>query len=350
MSLQGLLMAKQPVKKDSVEDELAKLRAEISKDLGQPIFFGSDEGLRLRKMPIGISAIDHVLAGGFAFDRVSLIVGEFSAGKTLLAMFALKAAQELGLTCAYIDGEKTWTEEWATILGVDASKVLVVRPRTGEDAFNAAVGLVRRKLGFLIIDSLASLRPTAEYDADESEMHQKKHMGGHAQLVGLGLSHIEAENQGTLVIAINQLRSTVGISYGNPETIPGGKAQQYIAWQLIRVRRGQWIEEEGKRVGYKLKVRVEKSKQSEPFRETEVPYYFRGEIDEIAGTLELGLEIGAITKDRSYYMIDIVNPDTGEIVQEKFYGRGRLLEAFKSRQDLQDAVNAKINSVEEIEL
>lgn len=331
-------------------DELVGMKAELSKELGMPLYFGSDEKLKLLKLPLGIVAIDNVLAGGLAFDRMTEIIGEFSSGKTLLAMLTMKAAQAQNLSCAYVDGEKTWTEDWARQLGIIPEKVLIVRPRTGEEAFNAAIALVKRKVGVLVIDSLASLRPAVELDQEEKELMQKNPIGRHAMLINRGLTDIRAENQGTLFIAINQLRSSVGITYGNPETLPGGKGQGFEAWQIIRVRRGSWIEEDGKRIGFKLRIRVEKSKQSEPFRECEVPWYFTGEIDEIAGLVDLGLEVGAIRQDRANYYISKVNPDTGELTEEKIYGKANLIEIVKSRPELQESINKALDSLEKIDI
>ena len=335
-------------------DDLADLRKSVEKDLGARIYFGNDERLKLRKLTLGIAPIDRVLAGGFAFDRMSLIIGEFSAGKTLLALFALKAAIELGVSCAYIDGEKTWTPEWSESLGVDTSKVLVVRPRSGEDAFNTALTLVKRRVGVLIIDSLASLRPKTEIEGDEKEIFDRQHVAVHARLINRGIEDLEQVNDGTLIIAINQLRSGVN-AYGNPETLPGGKAQGFYAWQLIRVRRTAFIEEgvgaKKKKIGYKLLIRVEKSKQSEPYREVEVSYYYTGQIDELMGIIEMCIEAGVIRQEGTYYFIDdVVDEATGELSQLKIWGRPRLLEALKASEALQELIVKRVESMPSIEI
>jgi len=319
-------------------DDLEALRRDVEKATGTRIYFGSDDRLRLEKLPLDIPAVDHALAGGFGFDRVTLIIGEFSAGKTLLAMFAIRAAQRRDLSVAYVDGEKTWTPEWASQLGIDPSKVIVVRPRTGEDAFNAALALVRRRIGLLVIDSLASLRPRVETEGSESEVFNAVQVGAHARLINRGIQDLESENSGTCILAINQLRSGIG-GYGNPETLPGGKGQGFYAWQIVRVRRARFIEDDGRRIGYVLRIRVEKSKQSEPFREAEVHYRFTGEIDEIVGLIETALETGAIRRDGVNYYIDDVDPETGEVRTHRFWGRPRLTEALKGSQELREAVS-----------
>lgn len=322
-------------------DELNEMRRALATEIGQPIFLGNDKKLKLRILPTGLAPLDAMLGGGLAFDRITLVIGEFSSGKTLLALMAIKSALKQNLLVAYIDGEKTWTPEWAEQLGIDTSKVIVARPHSGEDAFNVAIALVKRGLGLLVIDSLASLRPRDELGGDDGEapeggLMQRQFMGNHAKMIGRGLADIVAENKGTAVICINQLRDKVGISYGSPETLPGGRGQQYFAWQIVRVRRQGWIEEgTGKakhRVGYHVGFKTEKSKQNSPFQECSIPFRFSGEFDELSGLIDVGIELGAIRAEPPNYYIAVAG------AEEKFYGRARLLEAVKARPELQEAI------------
>lgn len=330
--------ALQPVDQMMTMEDLRSMRAEISKDLGVDLLFGDDEKLRLRKMALGLSSLDRALNGGFAFDRITLLVGEFSAGKTLLAMMAIKSAQKLGLPCVFVDVEKTWTEEWAEQLGIRASDVLVARPRTGEKAFDVALGFVKRRVPVLVMDSLAAMRADAELASDEDEMFEKQFIGTSAKLIGRGLSSMMAENQGTMIICINQIREKPGITYGNPETMPGGKAPGFYAWQLIRVRRGAFIEEGDRRVGYRLKIQVQKNKQGAPFTEAEVPFYYTGEFDEISALVEIGLELGVITQIGGHYTVSFPDQGTGEITEERVYGRKRLLDLVRENEAVEAAL------------
>jgi recombination protein RecA len=331
-------------------EELRTMREEISKELGVDLLFGNDERLRLKKMPLGLSSLDRALNGGFAFDRITLLVGEFSAGKTLLAMMAIKAAQKLGLPCAFVDVEKTWTEEWAEQLGIKAADVLVARPRTGEKAFDVALGFVKRRIPVLVMDSLAAMRADAELSSEEDEMFEKQFIGTSAKLIGRGLSSMMAENRGTMIICINQLREKPGVVYGNPETMPGGRAPGFYAWQLVRIRRGAFIEENGRKVGYRLKIVVQKNKQGTPFTEAEVPFYYTGEFDEISALIEVGLELGAIVQDGGHYTVSYTDEGTGEILEERVYGRRRLLELIREDPRAQGALRKAEAALPEVDM
>lgn len=331
-------------------DDLRSMRTELSKELGVDLLFGDDEKLRLKKLPLGLASLDRALNGGFAFDRITLLVGEFSAGKTLLAMMAIKAAQALGLPCVFVDVEKTWTEEWAEQLGIRAGDVLVARPRTGEKAFDVALGFVKRRVPVLVMDSLAAMRADAELASDEDEMFEKQFIGTSAKLIGRGLSSMMAENQGTMIICINQIREKPGIVYGNPETMPGGKAPGFYAWQLIRVRRGAFIEENDKKVGYRLKIVVQKNKQGAPFTEAEVPFYYTGDFDEISALVEVGLELGVITQTGGHYAMSYLDETTGELVEEKVYGRKRMLELVRENKQVEKTLRKAESSLPEVEV
>lgn len=321
---------------------LEGLRAAVAKEVGTNLYWGSDEELKLVKLPFGLANLDSILGGGLAFNRVTEIVGEYSAGKTLLAMFMMKRAIEEGHPAVFIDVERTWTREWAETLGLDTDKVLVSQPPSGEAAINVLRALVKESPpGVVVLDSIAALPPAAESDNPVEQQFP----GLQARLVNKGLRLFTQENTGGwMIILINQLRQKIGVVYGNPETLPGGKGQDFYSWQLLRVARAGWIEEgEGKnkkRVGYKLRVTVEKSKQSRPFGRCEIPFYWTGDVDEVAGLVDQAIEVEIITREGSTNWYNFED--------ERWYGMGRVREAFVESEELADALKAALYSEKEI--
>jgi len=281
---------------DAVLDRagLAALKAQLSKDksAGGMLFWGSDERLVVEWLPTGVASFDAAMGGGFAYGRITELIGAYSSGKTLLAYMAVIQAQARGLTACFVDVEKSYDPDWAKKLGVNTNDLLVARPRSGEQAWDIVEQMCVSGVGIVVMDSLAQLVPTAEAEGGMDDLQ----VGAQARLVNKGLRKVTLVNEKTIVILINQLRSAVGVMYGNPEVLPGGKGQGFVASQLVRVRRGAWIEEkvagvkDKRRVGYQLMVRVEKSKLGEPWREASVPFFFTGLIDEVAGLAPLALE------------------------------------------------------------
>lgn len=319
-------------------EELREMQAELNKEHG--FLFGSDEKLRLNVLPLEIPSLDHALDGGFAFGRITMLIGEWGSGKTLLALLAIKAAQERGISCAYIDAERTWNPEWATALGVDVDDILVDQPVDGQKAFDAAVDLCQRRVGVLVIDSLAELTPKDELEADSVG---DALMGVQARMINRGLRVLKANNEQTLIILINQLRQKIGVMFGNPETLPGGLGQRYAAWQIVRVMRGDWItdtEDKRKRTGYDLKIRVEKSKQGAPFKEASIPFLFTGELDFVGSLVAVCLDMGIITKNGSKFSVPGM--------EGTIFGMPRLIRTVKEDALLLDKLQAAIDNVEEI--
>lgn len=332
------------------------MREDLSKDLGVELLWGDDEEFKLRWLPTGIPAFDKALGGGLVFNRMALIIGEFSAGKTTFVHLVLKAAQAQGLSIAYVDAERAWNPDWAAALGLDVSKMLIVRPVTGEKTYDTALALIKRRIAVIVIDSLAALTPDAMLDDEkgEGEIFEGKFIGRAAQMNNRGIQALINENKGSLIMVINQVRSGVGVTYGNPETLPGGKGQTFYDSQCIRVRRGGWIEEteggEKKRVGYKMRIKLEKSKVGKPFEEGEAAFYFTGEFDEIASLVEQAVECGIVQGRPPHYFIERVDTETGEVTTRKFYGRAKLLDTIKEDAELQAYIRERVANIEEADV
>lgn len=335
----------------SLED-LEGIREDLSKDLGVDLLWGSDDEFKLEFLETGIPSFDKALGGGVPFNRVALIIGEFSAGKTTFVHLLLKKAQERGLSIAYVDAERAWNPDWAAALGVDQSKMIVTRPVTSEKTFDVALALVKRRIGVIVIDSLAALMPDAMLDDEKGEgtIFEGKFIGRSAQLNNRGIQSLVAELDGSIILIINQLRESVGVSYGNPETIPGGKAQRFAASQTIRVRRGAWIEEgagnDKKRVGYKMRIKLEKNKVGKPYEEAEASFYFTGEFDELASLVEQAIELGIISGKAPRYVIHV----NGDAEETKFFGRAKLLDGVKASTEIQEYLRTMVDKTEEVDV
>lgn len=320
-------------------EELEELRRGLAKEKSTkdiPLFFGDDERLRVEYLPTGISALDTAMSGGFAFGRITELYGEFSSGKTLLALLAIKEAQARGLTVCFVDIERAADPGWMRVLGVDIENTLISRPRTGEDAWDLLEALCIAGVNVVVMDSLAQMVPADE--ADES-MHQS-FMGLQARMINKGLRKVTSVNENTAIILINQLRSALGVVYGNPETLPGGKGQGFIAHQMIRVRRGPWIEEgtgnAKRRVGYHLTVKIEKSKAGGYDRRAQVPFYFTGIIDEVGGLVPLAVDLGIIEQRGGWYTVP---------GGDRIFGMVHLIEKVRESEELQAAVRKGIEEV-----
>lgn len=107
----------------------------------------------------------------------------------------------------------------------------------------------------VVIDSVAALVPRAELEGDMGDTQ----MGLQARLMSKALRKITGSlsRSHTTVIFINQLRSKIGIMYGNPEVTAGGNALKFYSSVRLDVRRKEVMKENQ---GISVKVKVVKNK------------------------------------------------------------------------------------------
>lgn len=193
------------------------------------------------RLPTGILPFDLASGGGIPLNRLTIVYGPESSGKTNFAMAAIASYQKRfkGKTCVYIDVEQSMTTDWAEKLGVNVKTLAHIRPTHGE----AVVDLVNELLyaddcGLIVIDSIAAIVTMPEL-AKEAE-DQTPGMSGRivAKLVRkciAALGDAQREGRTPTLIWINQTRQKIGMVFGNPETMPGGAGQQFMASLRVRL-------------------------------------------------------------------------------------------------------------------
>lgn len=320
-------------------EEMSSRLSSMKKQLSRELMWGDDPSLELVLLPLDIPTLDNAINGGFMFGRFHLFYGDEMSGKTTLSLLVIKKAQEAGLSTCFVDVEKTFDPQWATAIGVDISKLLVYRPNTSEEAMDICMTMITNNVGVLVIDSLAAIATQAELDADS----EKKFMGESARAVGSLIKRMNAELKQTLVVYINQLRVDIATMFGNPETLPGGKAQRFHSSMRLRIRRGAWIEEgtgkEKKHIGYKLRIINEKDKHGTPFKEAEVPFFFTGKIDEDAALFSTGVLLDVITQKGPYYVFNDV----------QVMGRAGFIDKLKADPEFRQLLQDTVESIPEVE-
>ena len=132
-------------------------------------------------------------------------------------------------------------------------------------------------------------------------------------------------NTETFMLCTNQLRSNIGVSYGSPDSIPGGRALGHYASYVIKVTRKGWLKDGDARIGYYMGVETLKNKLAPPFQTTTLPFLYTGVIDTILGSVELAVDMGIIQGARGFY----------DWRGKKYHGKNKLIELFgESSEDL----------------
>ena len=191
----------------------------------------------IEAIPTGALSLDYALGiGGIPRGRVTEIYGPESSGKTTLCLHVIAEAQKMGGLAAFIDAEHALDVNYAKKLGVDTANLLISQPDYGEQALEITDTLVRSNaLDVIVIDSVAALVPRSEIEGEMGDAT----MAVQARLMSQALRKLTAaiSKSKTSVIFINQLRSKIGVMFGNPETTTGGNALKFYASVRIDIRR-----------------------------------------------------------------------------------------------------------------
>ena len=276
----------------------------IEKDYGKGAVMRLGEAaerLTTEVIPTGSLALDVALgAGGIPRGRVTEIFGAESAGKSTLAIHIMAETQKLGGLAAYIDVEHAMDPVYAGHCGLDVESLLIAQPDSAEQALDITEQLVRSgAIDSIIIDSVAALVPQAEIEGDMGDSH----MGLQARLMSQALRKLTSaiHRSRTAVIFINQLREKIGVTYGNPEVTPGGRALKFYSSVRIDLRRIESIKQGSEVMGNRVRARIVKNKVAAPFRVAEFDIMFNQGISRMGDLLELGANQGVLKKSGAFY-------------------------------------------------
>lgn len=243
----------------------------------------------------GSTLLDCVLGGGWAEGRVANIVGDKSAGKTLLAIEACAnfARNHPPGLIAYREAEAAFDMEYAHSMGMPRGVDWSEEIRTVEDMDKDLNRWLSARKTFepnlYVLDSLDALSDQAEAGR---EIGEASYGTGKAKALSELFRRriVELREKRCTLIIISQIRDKIGVTFGETKTRSGGRALDFYASQVV------WLSEIKKIkrtvtgvdriVGVEIRARNRKNKIGKPFRETDLTILFNYGVDDHQSMLD----------------------------------------------------------------
>lgn len=211
-------------------EELSGTLSEIGKRYGNVITAGSS-AQQPDRIPTGAFMLDFCTLGGIPTSRITKLVGQKHAGKSLTADKIIASAQNLwpDRRVVKLDMEGTHESVWSEKLGVNQDALLLAQPETGEHALDMCDALIHTKeISLIVVDSLAQLVPAKEMESSSEDQHvglQSRLIGSFVRKAVSGMIAERRRGHQVTLLFINQFRSKIGgwSPTGDPLTEPGGK-------------------------------------------------------------------------------------------------------------------------------
>lgn len=257
---------------------------------------------RMQFIHTGCALLDCVLGGGWPLGRVANIVGDKSAGKTLLAIEACANFHEQYPKghIWYREAEAAFDDYYAQKLGLPLERVdfgpdgLDTPWDTVEDIFEdigkcAKVAIKSGQPGLYIVDSLDALSDRAEQErgVDEGTYGATKAK----KLSELFRRQTRLIRQGNVaVLVISQLRDRIGVRFGEKQGRSGGRALDFYSTQILWLHHmatlTQTVKGNKRSWGIRIKAKCKKNKITMPHRECEFVVRFGYGIEDVEASLD----------------------------------------------------------------
>lgn len=275
----------------------------------------------------GCSMLDLAISnrpnGGFPVGRITEITGLEASGKSLLAAHALTDTQRQDGLAVYIDTESAVSREFLEAIGLDLTKMLYVPLETVEDIFESIENIVesvrkanKNRLVTIVVDSVMGASTKQEMAA---EFDKDGYATSKSIILSKGMRKLTnmIAREKICLIFTNQLRTRLGVSFGDPWTTSGGKAIPFHASVRLRLKSVGQIKIKDEIIGIKTRAQVIKNRMGPPLKMIDYDIYFDSGIDDLGGWLNVMKDYGIVKQAGAWYTY--VNKASGE--EHKFQSK-----------------------------
>lgn len=284
--------------------------------------------------------------GGFPYGKFTIITGPEKTGKTTLCLQTIAHEMRLKQDGFYVwvDAENSLDYEYAKTLGIDFSRLVIIKHGLMHELLNQLIDLSKEGLiSGIIIDSVGGLTPKEEIESSKGEVHgvEKDHMLNLQRKLGQFFRMVNpfAARHNIAVVLITHV-------YQDPNNngayvTKGGNALKH--WGHIRlmlkrendastVRKLVMPDGETRDVfiGHNVIVKLDKTRQNSNESKTVViPFRYGIGLDSLESAVSIAINLGIIEQAGAWF----------KYKEEKFQGRSRLSEYIKSPEVYEELLN-----------
>lgn len=125
--------------------------------------------------------LNNILGGGIPTKKITEVSGQWSVGKSTLALQIIVAAQKENRKCLWCDSEFSFSVKYATELGVNCLSLELEQKQFAEETLDALEAwATKHKNGVIVLDSIGSLLPREEAEKGS----EGRSIGLQARLIG----------------------------------------------------------------------------------------------------------------------------------------------------------------------
>lgn len=262
----------------------------------------ADSIAEVQAIPTGLFIDKLTGIGGIPRGVLTEIWGDEGIGKSSLCLQIVANAQKQGLRCLWADVEYSYTTGYATVLGVDNSKLGLIRERYAELTLETLESEVDAgNWDLVVLDSVGGIHPRAEAEKGV----EGKTIGGQASLMAKFCRKIVPclNITNTALVVINH--GLIDIMSGKLLT-SGGKKLAYHKSLSIRLKQKQGVslKQGDRKVGKVVIGEVRKNKLAPTEgMELDGQLIFGTGFSAGADLLADAIERGVITKKGNTYML-----------------------------------------------
>ena len=292
----------------------------------------------------GSSMLDLAIAnksgGGLGFGMICEIFGPSASAKSLLAAHILAETQKLGGLSVLFDTENAvGMLDFYQSIGLDVKRTLYSdKLRALEEIFSAIESIIEKSVKInpdrpitIVVDSVMGATTLLELEAD----YEKE---GWATSKSIILSKAMRKitslivGRKILLIFVNQVRSRLGVTFGDNLGTSGGFAIGFHSSVRLRTKvlgklKGD-INGLDAEIGNRVQVTVSKNRLGPPGRSVTFDIYYDSGIDDFGSWLNALKDFGFLKQSGAWYTYEYIIEETGELIQKKFQSKDfkRLLE------------------------